>query len=62
MYFGRKEGYYSLLNTDMKLELDNLGTFLRMARDYGRKRIQGNFLIEPKPMELPSNMILMFQR
>ena len=36
----------------MKLELDNLGTFLRMARDYGREKgFEGNFLIEPKPME-----------
>ena len=52
VFWGGREGYYSLLNTDMKLELDNLGTFLRMARDYGREKgFKGNFLIEPKPME-----------
>ena len=52
VFWGGREGYYSLLNTDMKLELDNLGTFLSMARDYGREKgFKGNFLIEPKPME-----------
>jgi xylose isomerase len=42
----------SLLNTDMKRELDHLGRFLNMAKDYARKQgFKGNFLIEPKPME-----------
>jgi xylose isomerase len=42
----------SLLNTDMGRELDHMGQFLRMARDYGRSQgFKGNFLIEPKPME-----------
>ena len=42
----------SLLNTDMKRELDHLARFLHMARDYGRKTgFEGTFFIEPKPME-----------
>jgi xylose isomerase len=42
----------SLLNTDMKREIEHLARFLTMARDYGRKQgFQGTFLIEPKPME-----------
>ena len=42
----------SLLNTNMKKELDHLGRFLGMARDYARSQgFTGNFLIEPKPME-----------
>ena len=52
VFWGGREGYYTLLNTDMKQELDNLGIFLKMARDYGREKgFKGNFLIEPKPME-----------
>ena len=52
VFWGGREGYYSQLNTKMKQELDNLGMFLQMARDYGRKNgFTGNFLIEPKPME-----------
>ena len=42
----------TLLNTDMKKELDNLATFLHMAKDYGRANgFKGHFFIEPKPME-----------
>jgi xylose isomerase len=42
----------SLLNTDMGRELNHLGQFLRMARDYARAQgFKGNFFIEPKPME-----------
>jgi xylose isomerase len=42
----------SLLNTNMKQELDNFGKFLTMARDYARAQgFKGNFFIEPKPME-----------
>lgn len=52
VFWGGREGYMSLLNTNMKQELDNLGQFLRMARDYARAQgFTGNFLIEPKPME-----------
>ncbi|MBN1779537.1 xylose isomerase [bacterium] len=52
VFWGGREGYYSLLNTDMKRELDHLGMFLQKARDYGRKAgFKGTFLIEPKPME-----------
>lgn len=52
VFWGGREGYLSLLNTDMKREQDHLGQFLRMARDYGRKAgFDGTFLIEPKPME-----------
>jgi xylose isomerase len=52
VFWGGREGYFSLLNTDMKRELNNLATFLKKARDYGRKiGFKGTFLIEPKPME-----------
>jgi xylose isomerase len=52
VFWGGREGYFSLLNTDMKRELDHLATFLKKARDYGRaKGFGGTFLIEPKPME-----------
>lgn len=52
VFWGGREGYMSLLNTDMKRELDHLGMFLNMAKDYGRKQgFKGTFLIEPKPME-----------
>ncbi|RMG86935.1 MAG: xylose isomerase, partial [Bacteroidetes bacterium] len=52
VFWGGREGYMSLLNTDMKRELDHLARFLGMARDYARKQgFKGNFFIEPKPME-----------
>ncbi len=52
VFWGGREGYISLLNTDMKKELDHLAIFLGMARDYGRQNgFKGTFLIEPKPME-----------
>ncbi|MFL5729247.1 MAG: xylose isomerase [Cytophagaceae bacterium] len=52
VFWGGREGYMSLLNTNMKRELDHMGKFLQMARDYGRKiGFKGTFLIEPKPME-----------
>ncbi len=52
VFWGGREGYMSLLNTDMGRELDHLGTFLSQARDYARARgFTGNFFIEPKPME-----------
>lgn len=52
VFWGGREGYSSLLNTDMKRELDHLGSFLRAARDYGRSQgFEGSFFIEPKPAE-----------
>jgi len=52
VFWGGREGYMSLLNTDMKKELNNFGKFLTMARDYARANgFKGNFFIEPKPME-----------
>ena len=52
VFWGGREGYFTLLNTNMKKELDNLGMFLTKARDYGREiGFEGTFLIEPKPME-----------
>lgn len=52
VFWGGREGYMSLLNTNMKREVDHLARFLSMARDYGRKQgFKGTFLIEPKPME-----------
>lgn len=52
VFWGGREGYMTLLNTNMKRELDHLGRFLGMARDYARKNgFQGTFFIEPKPCE-----------
>ena len=52
VFWGGREGYMHLFNTDMKRELDHMGAFLRTARDYGRKiGFEGVYLIEPKPME-----------
>jgi xylose isomerase len=52
VFWGGREGYMSLLNTDMGRELDHMGQFLSMARDYARSQgFKGNFFIEPKPME-----------
>lgn len=52
VFWGGREGYQSLLNTDMKQELDHLARFLHMAKDYARKQgFKGVFFIEPKPME-----------
>ncbi|MBL7876723.1 MAG: xylose isomerase [Cyclobacteriaceae bacterium] len=51
-FWGGREGYMSLLNTDMKREQEHLARFLHMARDYARKNgFKGTFYIEPKPME-----------
>jgi xylose isomerase len=52
VFWGGREGYMSLLNTNQKREKEHLAMMLRMARDYGRsKGFKGNFLVEPKPME-----------
>lgn len=52
VFWGGREGYMSLHNTNTKKELEHLGKFLNMAKDYGRKQgFTGTFFIEPKPME-----------
>ena len=52
VFWGGREGYSSLLNTDMKRELDHLAKFLHMAVDYKKKiGFKGQFYIEPKPKE-----------
>ena len=52
VFWGGREGYQSLLNTDQRREKEHLAMMLRLARDYGRsKGFKGTFLIEPKPME-----------
>ena len=52
VFWGGREGYMSLHNTNMKRELEHMGRMLSMARDYGRKiGFKGTFLVEPKPME-----------
>ena len=51
-FWGGREGYMSLLNTNMKREQEHLARFLTMSRDYARKQgFKGAFYIEPKPME-----------
>jgi xylose isomerase len=52
VFWGGREGYETLLNTDMKLELDNMARLMRMSVDYARKAgFKGDFYIEPKPKE-----------
>ncbi len=52
VFWGGREGYQSLLNTEMQREKDHLANMLAAARDYARaKGFKGTFLIEPKPME-----------
>lgn len=52
VFWGGREGYMSLLNTDQRREKEHMATMLKMARDYARsKGFTGTFLIEPKPME-----------
>ena len=52
VFWGGREGYMSLLNTDQKREKEHLAQMLMIARDYARARgFKGTFLIEPKPME-----------
>ncbi|MFT3738334.1 MAG: xylose isomerase [Breznakibacter sp.] len=52
VFWGGREGYMSLHNTNTKKELEHMGRFLAMARDYGRAQgFKGTFFIEPKPME-----------
>lgn len=51
-FWGGREGYETLLNTDMKLELDNMARFMHMAVDYAKEiGFNGTFYIEPKPKE-----------
>jgi len=52
VFWGGREGYMSLLNTDMKREQEHMARFLHAAKDYARAQgFKGTFLIEPKPME-----------
>lgn len=52
VFWGGREGYETLLNTNMEIELDNLARLLKMAVEYGRKKgFKGDFYIEPKPKE-----------
>jgi xylose isomerase len=52
VFWGGREGYMSLLNTNMKREQEHMARFLHMAKDYARANgFKGTFLIEPKPME-----------
>ena len=52
VFWGGREGYETLLNTNTSLEIDNFARFLKMAKDYAIKiGFTGQFLIEPKPKE-----------
>ena len=52
VFWGGREGYETLLNTDVKFEQKNIANLMKMARDYGRSiGFKGTFLIEPKPKE-----------
>ena len=52
VFWGGREGYASLLNTNTRQELDHMARFLQAARDYGRSiGFKGTYLVEPKPME-----------
>lgn len=52
VFWGGREGYETLLNTDMKFELDNVARLMKMAVEYGRSiGFKGDFYIEPKPKE-----------
>ncbi len=52
VFWGGREGYMSLLNTNMKRELEHIAQFFHVVKDYARKQgFAGSFLIEPKPME-----------
>ncbi len=52
VFWGGREGYISLINTDMKREKDHMARFLHMAKDYAQKNgFKGTFFIEPKPAE-----------
>ncbi|MCX6226967.1 MAG: xylose isomerase [Bacteroidia bacterium] len=52
VFWGGRDGYSYLLNTNTAKELDHMGRFLQMSRDYGRRiGFKGTYLIEPKPME-----------
>jgi len=52
VFWGGREGYVSLINTDLKREREQLARMLQMARDYGRNNgFKGTFFIEPKPKE-----------
>ena len=52
VFWGGREGYMTLLNTQMKREIDHLARFLHLCKDYARQQgFKGHFFIEPKPCE-----------
>jgi xylose isomerase len=52
VFWGGREGYQTLLNTDLKKELDHMATFLQSAASWKKKLgFKGNLLLEPKPQE-----------
>ncbi len=52
VFWGGREGYQNLFNTDLKREIDNMGRFMQLAVEYAKKiGFTGQFLIEPKPKE-----------
>ncbi len=52
VFWGGREGYETLMNTDMKMEQENIANLMKMAVEYGRSiGFKGDFLIEPKPKE-----------
>ncbi len=58
MHAGR-EGYHTLLNTNLKLELDNLASFMHMAAAHKRRLgFQGQLMLEPKPQEPTKHQVL----
>ena len=65
VFWGGREGYMSLLNTDMKKELDHMGQFLSMARDYARKQgFKGHFLLSPNqwnPVNINTILMLLLR-
>ncbi len=62
VFWGGREGYFNLYNTDMKRELDHLARFFHLAVEYKKKiGFTGQFLIEPKPKE-PTNAPVRFRR
>ena len=61
VFWGGREGYMSLLNTDQKREKEHLAQMLTIARDYARsKGFTGTFLIEPKPMDVDTETVVGF--
>ena len=63
VFWGGREGYMTLLNTNMKREQEHLAKFLHLAKDYARKNgFKGTFFIEPKPCEPTNTSMIMMLR